>query len=311
MFDLRLRLRIGVVLVALALTACEPATEDAAKDASGVASSDAYVVDVIGREMVFEAPDEIPSGWITFQFKNEGRQTHFMLLDRLPEGRTFEDYIEAVPAFDEVWYALRDGELNKEQAGQELGRLLPEWWLTGLKQIGGPGLVSPGGSVRTTVKLDPGTYVMECYVKSPEGEFHGSMGMVRLLTVTELSSGASPPEADVKLTLSNAGIDVEGEMTPGTHTIAVLFAEHPEFPPGNDVHLIRIEPDTDMDKLVEWMDWMNVDGMRAPAPARFLGGAQEMPVGNTAYFTVAVEPGVYAWISEPTVLEKVHLFIVE
>jgi hypothetical protein len=34
------------------------------------------------------------------------------------------------------------------------------------------------------------------------------------------------------------------------------------------------------------------------APAEFLGGVQEMPVGTTAYFTVDLEPGLYTWIAE-------------
>ena len=43
---------------------------------------------------------------------------------------------------------------------------------------------------------------------------------------------------------------------------------------------------------------MNGDGLRAPAPATFVGGVQEMPEGRTAYFTIDLEAGRYAWISE-------------
>ncbi len=80
--------------------------------------------------------------------------------------------------------------------------------------------------------------------------------------------------------------------------MAVHFDEHPAAGLGNDVHVVRLEPDTDLDPVMEWMDWLNLNGLRAPAPARFVGGAQEMPVGHTAYFTVELEPGRYAWITE-------------
>ena len=43
---------------------------------------------------------------------------------------------------------------------------------------------------------------------------------------------------------------------------------------------------------------MNINGLRSPAPAEFLGGTQEMPAGNTSYFYIELTPGRYAWISE-------------
>ena len=74
--------------------------------------------------------------------------------------------------------------------------------------------------------------------------------------------------------------------------------EHPEFGLGNDVHVVRLEEEADLDEVVEWMDWMNVDGLRAPSPAAFVGGVHEMPAGYKAFFTVDLEPGRYAWIAE-------------
>ncbi|MGB5304203.1 MAG: hypothetical protein WBP17_13740, partial [Gemmatimonadota bacterium] len=67
---------------------------------------------------------------------------------------------------------------------------------------------------------------------------------------------------------------------------------------GNDVHVVRLDEGTDLDEVIAWMDWMNVDGLRAPSPATFLGGVHEMPAGYTAFFTVDLEPGRYAWIAE-------------
>jgi hypothetical protein len=112
---------------------------------------------------------------------------------------------------------------------------------------------------------------MECYVKTADGTFHSSLGMQRPITVTEADSGGSPPEADIEITLSNFVISVEGEATPGEHTVAVHFEEHPEFGLGNDVHLVRLHDGMSLDEVVPWMDWMNLGGLRAPSPAIFLG----------------------------------------
>ena len=120
------------------------------------------------------------------------------------------------------------------------------------------------------------------------------------ITVTGVPPGGSAPDEGLEITLSNFQIAVEGEVTPGEHTVAVHFEEHPEFGPGNDVHVVRLDDGVSVDEIVPWMDWMNVDGLREPAPAVFVGGTQEMPVGYTAYFTVELEPCRYAWISEST-----------
>ncbi len=287
----------GIVLAAVTLAACQP--------------SDAHVVRVTASDYAFQVPDSIPSGWSTFRMENQGEEHHFLLLNRLPDGKTFQDYHRDVAApFDSVWHVLKTGAADKAEAGALLGRLLPDWYAS-VRPMGGPGLVAPGGVAWATMELDPGTYVIECYVKAKDGTFHTSLGMLQQITVTNESSGASPPEADIEVTLSNYEIAIEGELTQGEHTVAVHFAEHPVVGLGNDVHVVRLEAGTDLDEVVSWMDWMNVDGLRAPAPARFVGGTQEMPVGYTAYFTIELLPGRYAWISEaPAALGMVKEFTV-
>ncbi len=302
MFVRRFDQAVGIIFLAASLAACQPADRaqevDPASDAAAESPTEAHVVEVIARDYAFQAPAEIPSGWTTFRLKNEGEEHHFLLLHRLPDGKTFEAYLaEVAVPFDTVWHALRSGDVDRAEAGEMLGRLLPDWFAS-VEQMGGPGLVAPGGIAQATAKLEPGAYVMECYVKTPGGEFHGMLGMARPITVTDESSGASAPAADLDMTLSNYEIAIEGEVTPGEHTVAVHFAEHPEVGLGNDVHLVRLGDATNVNDVVKWMDWMNIDGLRAPSPAEFVGGTQEMPMGYTAYFTVDVEAGRYAWISE-------------
>lgn len=300
------RSTIAASLVALALGACGPknqAGEEAVTAQKPAMQEPAQLktrpIKITARDFSFQGPNKVPSGWVTIRFQNTGTQTHFMFLTELPEGKTIDDYRNDVgPAFEKAWTELKGG-ADKAKVGQDLGAALPEWYLTSAKPMGGSGLVGPGGENTVTLKLEPGNYVMECYVRSPEGEFHGALGMLRTLTVTTADSGAQPPVADIDLTLTNNDIQVQGDVTPGRHTIAVHFQEQPQGGLGNDVHLVKLTPDTDMEKLRSWMDWMNLDGMQAPAPATFLGGVQEMPAGSTEYFEANLEPGRYAWISEP------------
>jgi hypothetical protein len=295
---------LWIVLVAAVHTACEPADPgdvgagEAVSEATAETVHDGNVVEMTAVDYAFVGPAEIPSGWTTFRLKNEGMEHHFLLLNRLPDDKTFEEYVaEVAVPFDSVWHELRSGAIDKPEAGAMLGRLLPAWYGS-VAQMGGPGLVAAGGVAETTVMLEPGNYVMECYVKTPDGEFHASLGMARPLTVTSESSEALPPEASLDITLSNYELAIEGDVTAGQHTVAVHFREHPELGLGNDVHVVWLEGETDLSEVVSWMDWMNVSGLREPAPADFVGGAHEMPVGYTAYFTVDLAPGRYAWIAE-------------
>ena len=67
----------------------------------------------------------------------------------------------------------------------------------------------------------------------------------------------------------------------------------------DDVHLIRVNDTTDLAEVADWMPWYIAGGLRAPAPAEFLGGADvygSLPEGGKAYFSIDVQPGRYAWI---------------
>jgi len=256
------------------------------------------LVEVTAKDYYFNTQDSIPSGWTTFQFINQGHATHFFFLTELPDNINFQNYISEVgPAFVAAWDTLKAG-ATKAVAGAVLGSHLPEWYANA-KYMGGAGLIAVGKTEETTVILEPGNYVMECYVKTEEGKFHSELGMIRPITVTKkVSEMMEPDDADIQINLSNFKLAVKGNVTSGEHTVAVHFDEQPPVGLGNDVHLVKLKEDTDLNKVMEWMDWMNINGMRTPAPAEFLGGVQEMPAGFTSYFKVNLRPGSYAWITE-------------
>lgn len=259
---------------------------------------DAHVVEVVAEDYAFDGPAEILSGWTTFRLRNEGDETHFLLVTRLPDGRTYDEYMEDVSLpFNEIWTALRDGEVDKEGALERFG-VIPAWYWTGAEVMGGPGMVAAGGVSQVTVELEPGTYVLECFMKTPEGELHWVEGMIAPLTVTAARSAASEPPADIWMTLTTEGFDIGGELTPGYHRVAVRFAEQPEAGFGNDVHVVRLDDGMDAEELLPWMDFLNVRGLQNPAPGTFVGGTHERTKGATLYFTVNLEAGRYAWISE-------------
>lgn len=273
-------------------------------------SEPANTVDITVRGMEFMAPDEISSGWTTFRLDNTSGMIHFAVVERLPDGITLADQqSEVAPVFQEGMDLLNEGKVDEAMAA--FGNL-PEWFGQVVFK-GGPGLIAPRGTAETTVYLEPGTYLLECYVKT-DRIFHSYSPssdrpvMVHEITVTDERSDAPEPDPTLDLTISSErGIEIDGDITPARHTVAVHFESqhvHEHFL-GHDVHLVRLEDDTNLDEVATWMDWTQARGLETPAPATFLGGTQEMPTGETAYFSVLLEPGRYAWIAEvPNPAEK-------
>jgi hypothetical protein len=268
-------------------------------DASSVSTTAPPVVDITVRDFTIETPAEIDTGWTTFRLDNQGEQTHFVVFYRMPDGKTIADQkAEVVPVFDSVMAALDAGDIDVAAANERLGQEIPEWYF-GVQFRGGPGMIAPDGTSETTILLDePGTYLAECYVKGPDGTFHTSMGMLSEFRVVEGDNTASEPPANTDVTLSNSGIAMNRDVSAGQRTFRINFAEDPEGFLPYDVHLVRMHDGADRDALVQWMNWMNSEGLRDPAPVEFIGGAENTPAGRRAYVTVNLEPGRYAWISE-------------
>jgi plastocyanin len=229
-----------------------------------------HVVEFAALDFVFAGPSEIPSGWTTFRMPNRGEEHHVMILIQLPEGVSYADYHAAT-----------------NQRGATGSR--PDWW--GEQVImGGPAALAPGLTGETTVKLDPGEYAMVCPVPTADGTQHSALGMMRPLTVTEEDSGAPEPEADITMTLRGIEFEMDGVITPGRHTIRVVFEHQPEGKP-HDVHVARLGPNQTLEDFTAAMETLDL----TDSDFYFIGGAEDMPEGYTAYFTADFEPGRYAF----------------
>lgn len=265
------------------------------------------VIEIITNVMDFQMQDTLPSGWNTFKYVNNSTETHFFLLDKYPEGKSLENTIAEVgPPFDNGMALIMEGKM--EEAMEEFGKL-PDWFGE-IVFTGGSGLVSPQNSSITTVKLDPGLYIIECYVKMANGKFHTSMGMAKELIVTNEDSGLSPPDTTKTITISSTeGINYDGEITSGWNTFEVKYLDqvvHENFV-GHDVNIAKLEDSADLDELEAWMNWATPTGLMTPAPegVTFLGGTNDAPGGSSQYFKANLVPGNYVLISEvPNSREK-------
>lgn len=285
------------LFITLAMITGSYACTSADKETPGAGSK---VIEVVTQNMDFQAADTITAGWNTFRYINMSEEPHFFLLDKYPAGKNIEDgRKEVIPIFQKGMDLINQGKPAESQAAFTK---LPGWF-SEVTYPGGCGLVSPGESCDVTLNLEPGYYVMECYVKMPNGTFHAAMGMTKAFTVTETNSGNIPPTADHHISISKTdGIVFTDSVEKGEKIFAVYFKDqaiHEHFV-GHDVNLVKLSDTASMEALEKWMNWADPKGLISPSPGgiTFLGGVNDMLAGDTGYFKANLVAGKYALISE-------------
>ena len=266
---------------------------------------EAYVVEVMAFDYAFNAPQEVPSGWITFELNNEmAHEIHEISIAKIPEGISYAQYLsEYVGAWEILLQNFQDGEIERSELGERAQELLPEWeHENSVEYINARGLLAAGRTASKTIYLEPGNYALDCWVKNEDGIIHISAGMTRPLRVTEEPANSPEPTPEASITLHEDDITVENwEPQTGHHQFAMFMDIDEEGNAVyNNVHLIRVEEETDLHEVNNWMDWYSIGGLRAPAPADFLGGTSTYdaePGEDATYFSLTItEPGEYAWI---------------
>ncbi len=161
---------------------------------------------------------------------------HFIFLDHLPGNRTSKELLtEVSPIFQQASYLITEGKV--EEAYQQFSTL-PEWF-GDIVFRGGPGFLSPGYTSEATLYLEPGNYVMECYIKTSDGTFHWNLGMhVDFRVSNELSNAVAPENATIEIFITDEGLTVEGNPAP-----AVFLGGVHEMPAGNTAYFpVSLQP---------------------------------------------------------------------
>jgi hypothetical protein len=250
--------------------------------------------------MDFQLPDTILSGWNTFKYINNSPEPHFFIFEKMPNGIGIKNYQnELIPPFIAAFLHFDKG--NIDDGLKEL-KEIPEWFYK-VELGGGVGITSPYTTTESTIFLEPGVYVMECYVRMPNGMAHAFMGMIEELVVKEERNNLETPVTDFKISLSSTeGITFLDSIKTGEYSIGVNFKDQKQYETmlGHDINLVKLENISLLDTLNSWINAANIKAFRTPVPKglTFLGGVEDLPAGSTGYFNVTLSEGNYVLISE-------------
>ena len=276
---------VGTLVVAVATTLCACSQKEAAKPdttkvaqagttgaASGsLASFDpaTHVAVVHGKDFSFDAPDSISAGWTTFRFVNDGPSLHHLQIIRLDSGKTMADFGPAMEA------------MNKNHTP-------PPAWIV---DAGGPNAPNPtGGESNASINMQPGNYLLLCFVDIPNHVPHFTKGMIRPLKVTAATGAAAPePTADITLTLADYAFTLPGTVAAGKHTFKVVN----NGPQSHEVELFRLAPGKTMKDFNAFVENAYAGKAEGPPPVDALGGIAAESPGTAEYFTADLTPGNY------------------
>ncbi len=219
----------------------------------------ANAVTITATDFAFAAPDTIPAGLTTLRMVNGGKEPHHVVLIGIPAGmtRAAVDSAMRTPGPPAAWMSF------------------------GVSPIA----ALPGDSTNATSVLEPGHYLMVCFIESPDRMPHVAKGMTRWLEVVGTAAPAAEPQADVVITLADYSFQLSTPLTAGAHTIRVENA-------GAQMHEVGIERLAEGKSLADYMAW-GQGGMQGPPPVTPAGGLIGPDVGKRGYFTVSLTPGKY------------------
>jgi hypothetical protein len=223
------------------------------------------VVTITATDYAFGAPDTIASGLTTFRLVNQGKELHHASLVRLRDGKTVADFQAGLTA------------------AMSSHAPIPPW----MGFAGGPNAVTLGDTAVATEMVEPGSYVLVCWIPSLDGVPHVMKGMIHPLAVTAaVAPPAAEPAADVTIRLTEYDFQLSQPLTAGRHVVRVDNA-------GAQAHEIVIAALAPGKTLRDFIAW-EAGGEKGPLPTgEWLGGVTTLDVGGHGEFATTFKPGSY------------------
>lgn len=282
------------ILVALLVLAGSAVAQPGATQ-RGLPELPGNIVRVSANEFSFRAPDSIPAGVTTFVLRQEGRALQGAHLSPAQRDSFVRHGADPTAALHMLWVVRLDSGKTAAEFFDAASNNRPAPWA---RSLGGPGFVYPPRTTNATLALQPGNYVLVCYVGSAREDRrrnHLLHGMFRPLTVLPSRKSTRLPRPDLVVTL-RGGDSVEFSRAvsrPGTWRILVRN----ESGAGTEFRVARVFPGH---TAAEAVAWRREDGK--PFVGEGWGGTSGIRRGASLLTTVDLPPGTYLINGKPVVI---------
>ncbi len=256
-------LLLVVALVAGLVTGCggDDADRAGASEVQTPTAKPASDVTITATEYDFTTSSRtISSGRVRLTLDNRGDEVHQVQLARVEPGVTADTFVETFH---------NDG----AAAAEKMVR-----WQTGINGV------EPGERGTVVGDLEPGQYLMVCFVPGHDGVSHIDKKMVVPVEVVPGGEPVAEPVADGEIVIRDYAIDLP-EGFDGTGT----FAVHNTGPANHELIVMRYEDGKTLADLVAW----NGAGSKGAAPVTFESGVATIPSGETSWVDLDLAPGRY------------------
>jgi hypothetical protein len=261
------RVALIVLLMAGLLGACGDDDKDTGAgttETTEAAAAKTPELAVSAKEYAFTTASSVQAGFVKISLNNEGKEGHQSLVARINDGVTPQQLQEA----------------QAKGPDAALG-------LVTLK--GGVNAIAPGTKQSVTSKLDPGSYLMICFLPAPDGKTHAEHGMVMPFTVTTPASAAAEPAYKSEIEAKDFTFDIP-TLKAGEQTIEFKNAG----PSPHEGTLYKLADGKTADDAKAFLETIGANKPpTGPPPFTEAGGGPAIAPGSQAWPTLDLEPGTY------------------
>ena len=259
------RVALIALLLGGLLAAC--GDDDSGEGATATTAAEAEIPElkVTGNEYSFSTASSVKGGYVKVTLDNKGKEPHQAQLLRINDGVTPQQLQEAA----------------SDTTG---GKLL------GLTTITGGVNAIDGGATQSAVsKLDPGSYLMLCFVPAPDGQPHVAKGMQAQLTVSAPEgTGGEEPKYDFEIVEKDFTFDVP-EVKAGEHVVEFKNAG----PSPHEATMYKLADGKTLDDLQKFLTDAEAGKASGPPPFSSAGGGAAIMPNAATFPTITFTAGTY------------------
>jgi hypothetical protein len=258
------RVALVAVIMGGLLAACGSDKKTSATNTTTAAAEQPAELSIVGKDFSYQAASSVKGGFVKVTLDNQGKEDHQAQLLRINDGVTPQQLLDA----------------QKDTTGEKL------LGLTTVK--GGVNAIAPAIKQSAVTKLDPGQYLMLCFLQGADGVAHVAKGMVAPFTVSAPASTAAAPKPAATVSAQDFSFTVP-TLKAGTQTLEFKNTG----PSPHEMTLFRV---ADGKTVADAQKVFNAAPGTAPAgppPFTGAGGGSAIAPGTSTFPTLDLKPGSY------------------